>query len=383
MISLDRKKWAQEFFNKCEAKLDKLVDTIATDAPIALMPGQKSYENPGAPYNWMSGFWGGMMWLLYLQTEKEKYKDRAIRCSERMTGMFASKEGFAAVNSHDLGFVVGMTNIPHYKLINDEDAMMRALHAALLLAGRYNPNGEYIVAWSKPNPSMPGNTNGVAIIDCLLNLPLLYWATEATGDLRFAAIAKKHVDMAEREFIKPDGSVYHIVNKDPKTGEVAGHPRGQGYDEGTSWSRGQSWGVYGFLMSYIHTGDDKFLKASKRVADYVINNFGNHKLAPVDYMQPEEPAYVDASANAITACGMLELAKHCSSEEAQKYIDFAFRLLENLYDDCEFGDKNEAIVQSAAQMYADADLRRPFIYADYFLIEALIKILGKTDYFMW
>lgn len=383
MISSERKQWAQSFFDKCEAKINRVMDTIVTDAPIALMPGEKSYVHPGMEYNWMSGFWGGLMWLLYLQTDKEKYKERAIRCSNRMQDVFGKKEHYYCLDSHDLGFVVGMTNIPHYKLLNDDDAKVRAHHAATMLAGRYNPIGEYIVAWSKPNLSMPGNTNGVAIIDCLLNLPLLYWATEATGDMRFKALAKKHVDMAERDFIKPDGSVYHIVNKDPKTGEVVGHPRGQGYGEGTSWSRGQSWGIYGFLMSYIHTGDEKLLNASKKVANYVIDNFGDHKLAPVDYMQPAEPAYVDASANAITACGMLELAKHCKGKEAEKYVDFAFKLLENLYDDCEFGDKNEAIVQSAAQMYADADLRRPFIYADYFLIEALIKILGKTDYFMW
>lgn len=382
MIDSKRIKWAQDFFDKCEAKLNRVADEITFDYPLGISEGYE-YKPPTFKYNWMSGFWGGMMWLLYLQTNNEKYKKIAVRSSERMKNMFAEPEFFAALDSHDLGFVVGMTNIPHYKILNDESAKIRAHHAALLLAGRYNPNGEYIVAWSKPNASMPGNTNGVAIIDCLLNLPLLYWATEITGDLRYATIAKKHVDMATRDFIKPDGSVYHIVNKDPRTGEVVGHPAGQGYAEGTSWSRGQSWGIYGFLMSYIHTKDEELLKASKNVANYVMTNFGDHKLAPVDYMQPEEPAYVDASANAITACGMIELAKYCDEEEANKYIDFAFRLLEAVYDDCDFGNKNQALVQSAAQMYKDAEYRMPFIYADYFLIEALTKILGKTDFFMW
>lgn len=386
MFTNEQIKWAEDFFNKCESKLSKVTDELDFDYPVTVLEdgsyGYDSCKSP-QPFHWMSGFWGGMMWLLYLQTGAKKYKNRAIKCSERMQQIFGNKEHYYCLDSHDLGFVVGMTNIPHYKLLNDEDAKIRAHHAAIMLAGRYNPIGEYIVAWSRPNASVQGNTNGVAIIDCLLNLPLLYWASEETGDARFKAIAKKHVDMAVRDFIKPDGSVYHIVNKDSRTGEVVGHPKGQGYADGSSWSRGQSWGVYGFLMSYIHIGDETLLEASKKVANYVIDNFGERKLAPVDYMQPDEPAYIDASANAITACGMIELAKYCDGAESKKYLDFAFRLLEAVYEDCDFGNKNQALVQSAAQMYADAHLCRPFIYADYFLLEALIKIIGKTDYFMW
>ena len=251
-----------------------------------------------------------------------------------------------------------------------------------MLAGRFNPNGDYIVAWST-NAAMGEDTRGFAIIDCLLNLPLLYWASEETKDPRYASIAKRHAYMAEKEFFKPDGSVYHIVDFDCETGKVKGYPQGQGYSSGSSWSRGQSWAVYGFLMSYIHTGDVKFLRASERVADYVIKNFGDRKLAPVDYMQPDSPKKYDASASAITACGMIGLAKRCGNENAEKYLNFAVKLLEGLYDDCDFGDKNQALVQSATEMYHRPTAHIPLIYADYFLIEALSEILNKSNFFMW
>jgi len=227
------------------------------------------------------------------------------------------------------------------------------------------------------------DTRGYAIIDCLLNLPLLYWASDTYEDNRFALFAKAHADTAVKEFIKPDGSVYHIVNFDTQTGEVKEYPRGQGYESGSSWSRGQAWGVYGFMMSYIHTKDKKYLDASRGIADYIIKNIRERTIVPSDYMQPDSPEIVDASASAITACGMLELAKY--SENGEKYEEFAMRLLRGLYDDCDFSDKNQAIIQSATEMYHGNGTNHhiPIIYSEYFLIEALMKCIGKTDYFMW
>ena len=229
---------------------------------------------------------------------------------------------------------------------------------------------------------MGDDTVGYAIIDCMLNLPLLYWATEYTGDARYAAIAKAHADTAEKEFFKPDGSVYHIVDFDHETGEVKGYPEGQGYASGSSWSRGQAWAAYGFVISYIHTGEPKYLAASKRVCDYIIDNMKDYAIPPIDYMQPEQVRGVDASAGAITACGMLELGEQLGAE-GQKYIDFAFRLLEGLYEDCDFGDTNQALIQSATNLYHSKNWHNPMIYADYFLLEALSKCIGKTDFFMW
>lgn len=369
-----------DFFEKCEKKIYSVMDDIIIDYPMDIRGNTKKYEETEhAQFGWASGFFGGMMWLLYLQTGKDKYKKRAVRCSERMQEALGNNEDFYCLDNHDLGFVYGLTSVAHCRILNDKDAKVRGLHAATMLAGRYNPNGNFLRAWSV-NDVMGEDVRGYAIIDSMFNLPLLYWASEETKDPRFKAIAINHANTVLREFIKPDGSVYHIVDFDPNTGEVRGYPRGQGYTSGSSWSRGQSWAIYGFMMSYIHTNDKKYLDAAKGVADYIIANMGDFKIPPVDYMQPTETKIIDSSAGAITACGMIELSR--ALEDGQKYEDFAILLLEGLYEDCDFSDKNQAILQSSRELYHGGN-NFPIIYADYFLIEALIKLIGKTDFFMW
>lgn len=265
-----KEKWLEGFFSKCENKIYSVMDDISIDYPMDIRGNTKKYEETEhTPFNWTSGFWGGMMWLLYLQTRKEKYKLRAVRCSERMQGLFSKEENFNELDHHDLGFVAGLTSVAHYRVTKDENAKVRGLHAATLLAGRFNINGNFLRAWSLNN-CCGNDVRGFAIIDCLMNLPLLYWASEETKDPRFKAIAEKHADTVLKEFIKEDGSVYHIVNFNPETGEVRGYPRGQGYASGSSWSRGQSWAVYGFMISYIHTKNKRYLYAARGVADYII-----------------------------------------------------------------------------------------------------------------
>ena len=380
MISIEDKKWCEEFLDKCEKKIFSVMDYIKNDYPYTTIDGK--YDNLNIfPFSWTSGFWGGFMWLLYLETGKDEYKKRAIKCSERMNEALAKVENYDCLDNHDLGFVFLPTCVAHYRILGDENARIRGLHAASMLAGRFNLNGKYIRAWR--NGILSPETRGYAIIDCLLNLPLLYWASDTYEDNRFALFAKAHADTVVKEFIKPDGSVYHIVNFDTETGRVKEYPRGQGYESGSSWSRGQAWGVYGFMMSYIHIKDEKYLNASKGIADYIIKNMGNRTIVPSDYMQPDSPEIVDASASAITACGMLELAKYL--DDGEKYEEFAMKLLKGLYEDCDFSDKNQAIIMSATEMYHGNGTNHhiPIIYSEYFLIEALMKCIDKTDYFMW
>lgn len=378
-MSEDNKKWSERFLDQCEKKIYSVADEISIDYPMDIRNNAKKYEETiHTPFNWTSGFWGGIMWLLYLHSSKAKYKERAIRCSERMQEVFCDNKNFYCLDNHDLGFVFGLTSVAHYKILKDEEAKIRGLRAAIMLAGRFNPNGNFIRAWAM-NTRLGEDVSGYAIIDSMLNLPLLYWASDITEDPRFSAIAKLHADTVMEEFIKPDGSVYHIVDFDPYTGKVRNYPRGQGYASGSSWSRGQAWALYGFMMSYIHTKEERYLSAAKGVADYIMGNIGNFTIVPVDYMQPPEPRIVDSSASAATACGMLELSK---VSKDNKYFDFAIRLLKGLYEDCDFSDKNQAILQSSRELY-HGESNFPIIYADYFLIEALMKIIDDNEFFMW
>ena len=207
---------------------------------------------------WTNGFWGGIMWLLYQDTQEEKYALIARVSEQKMEKCFESYFGL----HHDVGFMFLPTAVADYRLTGHEDSKRIAMHAANLLAGRINPEGKFIRAWNQ----VPGSdTRGWAIIDCMFNICLLYWASEESADPRFRQIAMMHADTVMENFIRPDGSVCHIVEFDPETGVMVKSHGGQGYAEGSSWTRGQAWAIYGFALSYRHTKQEKYLDTARKV----------------------------------------------------------------------------------------------------------------------
>ena len=235
---------------------------------------------------WTNGFWGGIMWLLYQDTGEQRYADIARVSERKLEQCFADFYGL----HHDVGFMFVPTAVADYKLTGNPDSRRIALHAATLLAGRFNPVGKFIRAWN----DLEEDTRGWAIIDCMFNLSLLYWASEESKDPRFRQIAMLHADTVRKNFVRPDGSVCHIVEFDPETGEMVKSHGGQGCGEGSAWTRGQGWALYGFMISYIHTGKQEYLDTAKRVADYCLANIPESGIIPVDFRQPTEPAYEDS-----------------------------------------------------------------------------------------
>ena len=169
-----------------------------------------------------------MMWLLYHETKEERYAEIARFSEEQLDTCF---DEFYDL-SHDLGFVYQPTAVADYRLTGSQAGRRRGLHAACLLAGRFNPAGNFIRAWNDWGDGR--DTTGWAIIDCMMNLNLLYWASDELGDPRFRQIAMLHADTAMSAFVRPDGSVNHIVSFDPETGILLGSLGGQGYGEGSS-----------------------------------------------------------------------------------------------------------------------------------------------------
>jgi unsaturated chondroitin disaccharide hydrolase len=242
--------------------------------------------------------------------------------------------------------------------------------------------GNFIRAWN-------GDHTGWIIIDCMMNIPLLYWASGETDDPRFMYIAKAHADTAMNVLVRPDGSCNHIAILSPETGEYLETPGGQGYAPGSSWSRGQSWGVYGFALSFRHTGEQKYLDTAKRIAHYVIANFAqNDWLPPLDFRAPIQspvPVRYDSTAAMICACGLLEIADHVDEYERAFYTGAALKLLKS----CEkaFADwniKTDGIIGKGTGAYhgGPGDMEVPIIYGDYFFVEAVLRLLGK-DFLIW
>ena len=321
---------------------------------------------------WTNGFYPGIMWQLNAISDASILREEAIRVEKRLIDEIMHFTGL----NHDVGLMYMPSVGAHYKVDGDETAKTHLLHAASLLLGRFNLNG-FISAWN-------GNKPGWAIIDCLMNIPLLYQATELTGDPRYKLIAMCHADTSIKHFLREDGSCNHIVIFDPWTGEVLEKPAGQGYAVGSSWSRGQAWALYGFTLSYMHTKEKRYLEAACRVANYFISNIREDGLTDSDFCQPKTEERIDNIAGAVAASGLLSLAKLCN-ENQEKYETEAMRMLQALHTkSANYSLEEAGILQQCTASYHDDGAGRHvnIVYGDYFFIEALAKCKGH-DLQLW
>ena len=323
---------------------------------------------------WTNGFWPATMWQMYLATKDELYRDEAIR-TEKMLDV--NLEDFECL-SHDVGFMWLIQSGVRYALEGNTDSYARTMRAAQHLACRYNPNG-FIRAWNGEG------REGWAIVDCMMNLPLLYWASEVSGDPRFRLIAMKHADTAMDVFVRPDGSCNHIIIFDAETGEVLDNPGGQGYESGSSWSRGQAWALYGFTLSYLHTGKQEYLDTAKRVANYFISQITDDYIPRCDFRQPAEPVMKDDTAGAVAAAGLLVLSQQLPELEAVTYYDVAVKMLRAMErEDINWELNDPALLQRCTAAYHDIPCRHITMnYADYYFVEAIHMLRGQKMLFWY
>jgi len=375
MLTFDKKElqWAQQVFEKLEHKMDDTVRRNAGIIPYRTENGR--FENM-AEKNicwWTNGFWEGLLWILYHQTGKELYCDAARAGEEMLDQAFAQYPRL----HHDVGFLWQLSAGLDYKITGSQPARVRALLAASILMSRFNISGGYLRAW---NDYPDEDTSGWAIIDTMMNLSILYWASEELGDPRFARIAQAHADKTMAHHLRPDGSAKHIVYYDPSTGEEVAEDGGQGYKAGSAWSRGQAWALYGFLISYKHTGKQEYLDACKRTANYFIASVYEDWLPRCDFRSPKEPVIYDASAGAIAACGLLELAGILEEDQASCYQRAALQLLQNMEQHfCNWDRDTDGILYYGSVNYKEEEGRnRYLIYSDFFFAQAVTQILGST-----
>lgn len=366
--------WAESVWKKLETKLE--AECLRLGAMMPYVPVNGRYEDMGKKElaAWTNGFYSGIQWQMYHATGKECYKDVAVGIEERLDGALAEYTKL----DHDLGFLWLHTAVADYRLTGNERSRARGLHAAGILAGRYNPNGRFIKAWNGPR-------EGIAIVDCLMNLPLLYWASEELNDSASHQIAVNHTDMALNYICRPDGSCNHLVEFNGATGEYKGNPGGQGYESGSSWSRGQSWAIYGMSLAYRYTGEKACLDAAKRTAHYFCANLALNDYIPlIDFRAPAQPIYYDTTAGVCGACGLLELSEHVGPLEKELYVKSAVRCLKAVTDHfCDWNPDKDSIVSHGSARYdRESDRMMPIIYGDYFLTEGILRLLDR-DFLIW
>lgn len=371
----EEKLWAEDVVARLEKKMRAVVERSCHKIPYTTVDGIHDDLTKNHICWWTNGFWGGILWQMYQLTKEEVYKKAAIEVEEKLDKNLMIHMGM----DHDSGFKWLTTSGANYRLTGDKDAYNRTLLAADNLAGRLNPAGGFIRAW---NDEGDGSRAGWAIIDCMMNLPLLYWASKEIKDPRYEQIAQIHAQTVMKNFVRQDGSVYHIVEFNPSTGEFVKAHGGQGIEENSSWTRGQSWAVYGFVLSYIHTGKKEYLDTARRVADYFINNTWENGAIPVDFRQPSECTWEDSTAAAIAACGMLEIAK-ALGDEGLRYHEHAVKMLRFLDENrCDWGIEKDNIVEKCTAAYHDEKHEFSIIYGDYYFIEAVLKLTGR-ELFIW
>lgn len=379
MLSTEELQWVEEILGKVSRKMEKVSARSAHKIPYTTVNGiHDDKSNDRENGWWTNGFWGGLMWQMYALTGMESYKSIALENEEKLDANLVNYDKL----DHDNGFKWLPTSVAHYRLTGDKRSKSRGLVAAGNLAGRFNSNGNFIRAWNDWEGN-PDDHRGWAIIDCMMNLPLLYWAAEETGDPRFYQVAVKHADKAMKYFIREDGSAHHIVEFNPDNGEFVRSYGGQGMDVGTSWTRGQSWGLYGFVLSYIHTKDKKYLDTAEKIAEYFMKNIPKSGLIPVDFYQPKEITWLDDTAAAIASCGFIELAKQVGEEKGRKYLDAALSMLRALADsDVNWNEEEDNLLMKCTAAYHDKNHEFSIIYGDYYFVEALMKLSGK-ELFIW
>lgn len=368
--------WVDKAWQDLTDKINYTSHYIGVGTPNFTEDGKYIYSPKSF---WTKGFWPGILWLTYVGNGKQQdeLKELAVECENALDDVL---NGFYMLH-HDNGFVWSLSSVAQYKLNNNPASRRRALTAASHLAGRFNLKGNFIRAW---NAAQGAKVEGWAIIDCLMNLPLLYWASEETEDPRFRHIAMAHADTVLQYFIREDGSSYHITCFDPESGEHVGYQAGQGFSVDSAWARGASWALYGLTLSYRYTKEERYLEAAKRVADFWMKSTGSDYVSRWDFRAPEEMDDKDTSAAACAACGLIELSHWLPLDEGTKYYVWGAETVKALYE--RYGtwgqnDQEGLLVGGTFNYPKQFGLNCSLIYGDYFYTEALYQLKGNSIIF--
>ncbi|MFY7910016.1 MAG: glycoside hydrolase family 88 protein [Emticicia sp.] len=320
--------------------------------------------------DWTSGFWGGTLWYLFEFSKDEKLKNEADHFSRLLTPL-AYEKAF----DHDLGFQIFCSLGNGYRITKNPDYKKIILAAADTLATLYNPKVGTILSWPR-NVAKYGGHN--TIIDNMINLELLFWASKNGGNKKLYQIADKHAETTMKNHFRPDFSSYHVVVYDTLTGKKIIGQTHQGYADNSMWARGQSWAIYGYTMVYRETKKAKYLDFAQKVTDIYLKRLPKDLIPYWDFDAPNIPnAPRDASAAAITASALLDLSKMIPNKaKAAKYYTTAVKILEELSSErYQSRATNSAILLHSTGHHPNGtEIDASINYADYYYLEALIKL---------
>ncbi|MGE5496519.1 MAG: glycoside hydrolase family 88 protein [Syntrophothermus sp.] len=322
---------------------------------------------------WCSGFFPGSLWYLYEYTGDNKIREAA----ERKTA--AVERAKFITSHHDLGFMLYCSFGNGLRLTKNEKYKEILLTGAKSLATRFNSRVGCIKSWDWTKWEYP------VIIDNMMNLEFLFWASRASGDPTYRRIAVSHANTTLKNHFRKDWSSYHVVTYDTLSGKKISGETAQGYSAESAWARGQSWGLYGYVMCYRETRDRKYLDAANKIAAFILNhpNLPKDKIAYWDYNAPGIPNEKrDASAAAIMCSALLELSQYVKKDLSVKYFRTAEIILSNLskplYCAGTGENGNFILKHSVGSIPHHSEIDVAMTYPDYYYIESLIRYLEMS-----
>lgn len=362
----------QEALNEALKQIDKLWDDMDGLFPTEASKGNvyQQMENDGG---WGTGFWCGMLWHAYEMTGDEKYRQRA----EQLIPSFCKRiEEKIGVNHHDMGFLYVPACVAAYKLTGNEDAKKAALMAADHLLTRFRDEAGYIQAWGDVGTQLR------LIIDCMNNIPLLYWAAEVTGDKSYYEKAYSHARVTIEHIVREDASTFHTFYFDADGNPLCGRTA-QGASDDSAWARGQAWIVSGLPISYRYTKDEDMKALLPKVTNYFINRL------PEDFVPFWDLSFTDgddeerdSSAAAIAACGILDMLAYIDDAELRKiYEGVVDKMMYSLYE--KYSSKvapetNGVLVHAVYSRPANIGVDECNIWGCYYYMEALARMIKGT-----
>ena len=343
--------------------------------------------------NWTDGFYIGVFNLAYLLSGDPEFRqlaksyDSFFELRIQNTPKINEENQFLPLD-HDVGMI--FLPVAGFGLEEEKSEYYRQmlLKAADVLVERFNPMGNFIRAWDTwewdTDPEFIQEKKGKAIIDSMMNIPLLFQAHKLTGDSRYYEIGVKHAHTMADHIVRPDNSTFHTFNFDPVTGKPVGGKTEQGYSHDSCWSRGQSWAVYGFALAYKYTGCQRFLEISQKTGAYFMAHLNSLDLPCWDFSAAHQLfAPWDSAAALICASGYLELFD-LTGEVV--YRENALRLLKAVerfcltadYPDCQpliiHGCSGTAYSKNAPEILKNTTIDQALVYADYFYLECKLKL---------
>ena len=314
--------------------------------------------------DWCCGFPAGSYWYMYELTGDQKWEKIAAQNTVKLNGVQYRK------NTHDLGFMVFCSYGNAYRITKNEAYKTAVIEACESLISRFNPTIGSIKSWDWAKQwQFP------VIIDNMMNLEMLFWASKETGDPKYRDIAITHANTTLSNHFRPDMSSFHVVDYDTITGQPVAWQTHQGLSDDSSWARGQAWGLYGFAVCFRETGDVRYLEAAKKIAAFTKENLPEDLVAYWDFNDPAIPnTHRDASAAAITASALYILSS-VTDQGKEEYAALADNILSSLSSPqylAELGVNGGFLIQHCVgNKPKNSEVDTPLNYADYYYLEAL------------